>query len=148
MNRSEQGFAPERQMTKHLCMKESNVIPITRGKRPRLKLNVSSGACSVRYSLQPTTEPIGSAARDSQHSQRPNPGELLEFTPRQQKGIRRVKRYTIDEDSRVRVLSKTTEAEGTAVRGRRVREFDRPDAFHRDAVLLEEEPCELPSYPR
>ena len=61
------------------------VIPITRGKRARLQLRVSSGPSSVQYLLQPTSEPMGAAANPRRRLHQQGPGKLLPFKPRTQK---------------------------------------------------------------
>ena len=62
---------------------KTKVVPITRGKRSRLRLSVSPGASSIHYLLQPSSQPIDSAARQRSHPQ--SPGELLQSNAKNRK---------------------------------------------------------------
>lgn len=87
---------------------EDKVVPITRGKRSRLQLNVTSGICSISVRLQPM-EPnlIRSTAHSGPASQPNVPGKLLEFEP--QKGKPNMNRYAIADDNRVHAVEGTAD---------------------------------------
>jgi hypothetical protein len=83
---------------------EDNVIPITRGRRSRVRLTVTPGATSLGFRAQPL-EPARPAAGGRPASPPQFPGQLVEFRPPSEKGLQNVNIYRIDDNNRVHVLS-------------------------------------------
>ena len=74
---------------------DQKVIPISRGRPLRLRMDVTQGPASVGFRLQRRPEAPGPGSRRQQ------PGKLLAFNPRFEKGDQNVNRYRIDENNRV-----------------------------------------------
>ena len=83
-------------MDTHQMSEQDKVIPITRGRRSRVRLIVSPGTTSLGVRLQPIREPTAPTPQIT--------GQLVEFRPRSEKGDQNVNIYRIDDHNRVHVL--------------------------------------------
>ena len=82
---------------------EDKVIPITRGRRSRVRLIVTPGTTSLGFRVQPI-ERTRPTARGRPASPPQLPGQLVEFRPQSEKGDQNVNIYTIDDHNRVHML--------------------------------------------
>ena len=86
---------------------DQKVIPISRGRPPRLHIDVSQGPASMGFRLQHWPEARGSVRTPQ------GPGKLLLFNPQFEKGNQNVNRYRIGEDNPVHLVRGTSRVNDT-----------------------------------